>query len=125
MRAAYRGPDIRFPTVWIVQTTTPPSTAAVKLPKWLLLRTAAGSGSALEGRTIVSGSRFGKFRSGSAPSRASEREPDILESVPGLVRELMKRSTAGESILTKNRTINAAENAIAIVNIGIVSIACS
>lgn len=37
----------------------------------------------------------------------------------------MKRSTAGESILTKNRTINAAENAIAIVNIGIVSIACS
>ena len=36
----------------------------------------------------------------------------------------MKRSIVGENILTKNRPINAAENAIAIVNIGIVSIAC-
>ena len=36
----------------------------------------------------------------------------------------MKRSIVDENIVKKNRTANAAENAIAIVNIGIVSIAC-
>ena len=36
----------------------------------------------------------------------------------------MKRAIVGENIVKKNRTANAAENAIAIVNIGIVSIAC-
>lgn len=54
----------------------------------------------------------------------SERLPDSLALVPSPVSRLMKRSIVGENIVKKNRTANAAENAIAIVNIGIVSIAC-
>ena len=54
MQATYRCLVVRSPIAWIAQTTTPPRTAAVKLPTWLLRRAADDRGSAEEGSTAVS-----------------------------------------------------------------------